>query len=82
MHTVVHHNEPTRRAGVFRVAEPRVDQHRDVMIPVQKDQRLLAQHNEYRIAQFRQLAQHKQPGPEAAHAILLNVTAKGEEGSY
>lgn len=74
MHTVIHHNEPTRRAGVFRVAEPWVDQHRDVMIPVQKDQRLLAQHYEYRIAQFRQLAQHKQPGPKAAHAILLNVT--------
>lgn len=40
---------------------------------MQEDQRLLAQHNEYRVAQLRQLAQNEEPGPEAAHAVLLDV---------
>lgn len=77
MHTVVHNYEPACGTSVFCIAEPRVDQHRDVMIPVQEDQRLFAQHYEYRIAQFGQFAQHKEPGPETAHAILFNV-ATGE----
>lgn len=59
MHAVVHHYEPTGGTSVLGVAEPRVDQHSDVMIPVQEDQGLLTQYDEYRIAQLRQFAQHK-----------------------
>lgn len=33
VHAVVHHDEPACGAGVFRVAEPRVDQHGDVVVP-------------------------------------------------
>lgn len=50
-------------------------------LPVQKDEWLLAEHNEYRVAQLRQFAEHKEPGPEAAHAILLDV-AVGEGWEY
>lgn len=50
-------------------------------LPVQKDEWLLAEHNEYRVAQLRQFAEHEEPGPEAAHAILLDV-AVGEGWEY
>lgn len=59
VHTVVHHNEPAGGTSVFGVAEPRVDQHSDVVIPVQEDQWLFTQYDEYRIAQFWQFAQYK-----------------------
>jgi len=48
---------------------------------VQEDERLLAEHDEYRVAQLRQFAEHEEPGPEAAHAILLDV-AVGEDTEY
>jgi len=48
---------------------------------VQEDERLLAEHDEYRVAQLRQFAEHEEPGPEAAHAILLDV-AVGEGSEY
>lgn len=47
---------------------------------MQEDQGLLAEHNEYRVAQLRQLAEHEQPGPEAAHAILFDVAGGLEKG--
>lgn len=37
VHAVVHHDEPAGRAGIFRIAEPRVDQHGDVVIPVSEN---------------------------------------------
>uniref|UniRef100_A0A2M4B2Y9 Putative secreted protein n=1 Tax=Anopheles triannulatus TaxID=58253 RepID=A0A2M4B2Y9_9DIPT len=37
---VVHHDEPPGGSGVLGVREPRVHQHRDVVVPVQKDERL------------------------------------------
>lgn len=72
VHAVVHHDEPARRRRVLGVREPRVDQHGDVVVPVQEDQRLLAQHNEQRVAQLGQLGQHEQPRPEAAHPIRFD----------
>lgn len=78
--TVVHHDEPARRGRVFRVAEPGVHQHRDVVVPVQEDQRLLAQHNEDRVAQLGQLGEHEQPCPEARHFVLLNKTGGWTRG--
>lgn len=52
VHAVIHDNKPAGRWGIFGVGEPRIDEHRDVMIPVQEDQRLFTQHNEDGIAQF------------------------------
>lgn len=50
---VVHDDEPAGRRGVLRVREPRIHQHGDVVVPVQEDQRLLAQHDENGVAEFR-----------------------------
>lgn len=72
VHAVVHHDEPTGRGGVLGVREPRIHQHRDVVIPVQEDQWLLPEHDEHRITQLGQLGQHEQPGPETAYTIMLD----------
>lgn len=52
MHTVIHDDKPARRGGVLRKRVPSVQQHGDVVIPVQEDQRLLAQHDEHRVSQL------------------------------
>lgn len=78
MYEIVHDNEPASGRGIFGVREPSVNQHGDVMVPVQKDERLLPQHNEQRVAKLGQLRKHKQPRPEATNAILLDVTGKKE----
>lgn len=76
VYEIVHDNEPASGRGIFGVREPSVNQHGDVMVPVQKDERLLPQHNEQRVAKLGQLRKHKQPRPEATNAILLDVTGK------
>lgn len=73
VYAVVHDDEPTRRRGVLGVREPGVDEHSDVVVPVQENERLLSQYNEYCIAEFGQFGEHKQPGPETADAILFDV---------
>lgn len=65
MHTVVHHHEPTRGGGVLGEGVPGVQQHGDVVVPVQEDERLLAQHDEHGVAQLGQLGQHEHVRPEA-----------------
>lgn len=75
---VVHHDEPTGRRGVLGVAEPAVHQHRDVVVPVQEDERLLPQHDEHGVAQLGQLRQHKQPRPEATDSVVFDETATRE----
>lgn len=79
VYAVVHDDEPARGRRVLGVREPRVDQHGDVVVPVQEDQRLLAQHNEQRVAQLGQLGEHKQPRPEAAHAIRFDEAGEWNE---
>lgn len=53
MDTVVHDDEPARRRRVLGVREPGVEEHGDVMVPVEEDQRLLTQHYEHGVAQLR-----------------------------
>lgn len=79
VHAVVHGDEPARRRGVLRVAEPGVHEHGDVVVPVQEDQRLFPQHNEERVAQLGQFGEHKQPCPEAGHFVLLDEAKGGRE---
>jgi hypothetical protein len=50
VHTVVHDHEPAGGGGVFGVGEPGVHEDGDVMVPVEEDQRLLAQHDEDGVA--------------------------------
>lgn len=75
VHRVVHNNEPPGRRRELVVREPRVQQHGDMMVPVQKDQRLFAEHDKYGVTQFGQFGQHEQPGPETGYRVVFNVTA-------
>jgi len=79
VYRVVHDDEPPGGRRELHVREPRVQQHGDVMIPVQEDERLLAEHDEYRVAELRQLGQHEQPRPEPGHGVILDVAAIGKE---
>lgn len=72
MHAVIHDDEPASAGRVLRVAEPRVEQHSNVVVPMQEDQGLFTQHYEDRVAQLGQLAQHEHPRPEAGHFVLLD----------
>ena len=51
----VHHDKPPCRGGVLAERVPAVDQHSDVVVPVQEYQLLLPQDNEYGVAKFRNL---------------------------
>lgn len=55
MNTIVHDDEPARGRRVLRERVPGVQQDGDVMIPVEEDERLLAEHYEYCVAELRQL---------------------------
>lgn len=70
VHAVVHHDEPPRAGRVLREAEPAVEQHGDVVVPVEEDQRLLPEHDEDGVPQLGQLAQHEHERPEARDAVL------------
>lgn len=55
MHGVVHADEVEAVRRLLEVRVPAVKQHRDVVVPVQEDEGLLPQHDEDRVAQFRDL---------------------------
>jgi len=61
VHRVVHDDEPPGGRCELHVREPRVQQHGDVMVPVQEDERLFPEHDEYRVTEFGKLGQHEQP---------------------
>jgi len=54
------------------VAVPHVDEDAHVMVPVQEDERLLAEDDEGGVPELEQLGQGEQPGPEAAHFVCLH----------
>jgi len=74
VHAVVHHDEPAGGRRVLGVRVPRVQQYRNVMVPMQEDERLLPQHYEHCVSQLWQLRQHEHPRPEPGHAVILNKT--------
>lgn len=53
VHAVVHSHELTTPGNHVLVGVPRVQEHSDVVVPVQEDQLLLPQNDEYCISQFR-----------------------------
>ena len=55
MYDKVHDHKPSGWGGVLAEGVPTVDEHGDVMVPVQKDETLLAKDNEYGVAEFRDL---------------------------
>lgn len=58
---VVHDREPATGGGEVASWEPAVDEHGGVVVPVQEDELLFAQHDEDRVAQFRQFAHDEKP---------------------
>jgi len=79
VHRVVHDNEPPGGRRELRVREPRVHQHGHVMVPVEEDERFLAQHHEYGIAQFGQLGQDEHERPEPGHLVIYEIATNGTE---
>lgn len=49
VYAIVHSHEPTTPSYHVFVGVPRVEEHSDVVVPVQEDQLLLPQNDEYRI---------------------------------
>ena len=47
-----------------------------MVIPMEKDKRLLAKHNEYGVAKFWHFGQDEHCGPESGHFIVLDITVK------
>ena len=47
-----------------------------MVIPVEEDEFLFPQNNEDSVNQLRQLAEHKQPGPQRGHMVSLKETVE------
>jgi len=68
VHGRVHHEEPAARGGLVLHRVPAVDEHGTMMVPVQEDELLLAQHDEHGVDEFGHLAHHEHPHPAAGDA--------------
>ena len=69
MYRVVHRNEVQclRRLGRIRVEA--VQKHRHVVVPVKKNQRLVARDDERRVNQLGDFRENKQHHPKPRHAL-------------
>ncbi len=75
VHKVVHGHEPAARRRKVLVRVPAVDEHGGVVVPVEEDELLLAQHDEHRVDELGQLAHDEHVGPEAGDAVAVAVVA-------
>ena len=62
-----------------RLPEPGEDEHGDVMVPVQEDERLLPQHNEHRVHELRDLGHGEEVAPQARHGAVGYVAVGKRE---
>ena len=65
VHGVVHGHEVKSRASHRGVGTPAKQQHGHVVVPVQEDERSLAEHDEHRVDELRHLAVDEEHHPEA-----------------
>ena len=56
---------------------PRIDEDGGVVVPVEEDERLFAQHDENRVAQFRHFRQDEHGGPESGDLVAEDVAEFG-----
>ncbi len=75
MDRVVHAAEPDRRGGHVAQRVPAVDEHGRVVVPVQEDELLLAQHHKQGVDKLGHLAQHELPAPAGEHTVELEIVA-------
>jgi hypothetical protein len=57
---------------------PTVNQDGGVVIPVEENERLLAQNDEHGVAQLGHFRQHKHGRPKARHFVIFDVTVINE----
>jgi len=69
---VVHGHEPPGAGGELAEAVEDIDEHRQVVIPVEKYQLLLPEDDEHGVSQLGHLGEGEEPGPEAADFIRLH----------
>lgn len=69
---IIHDNEPSCGSSVFRIGVPCVQEHGDMMIPVQKDERLFPKYDEDGVAQLGNLGDDEQERPETGNTIALD----------
>lgn len=74
MHCEIHCDKPTGRRRVLGKCIPGIDENSGVMIPMEKDKRLLAKYNEYGVTKFGHFGQDEHCGPESGHFIVLDIT--------
>ena len=55
---------------------PRVDQDGCMVVPVQKDERLFAQNDKNRIAQFGHFGQYEHSGPKSGYFVIFDITVE------
>ena len=55
---------------------PRVDQNGGVMVPVEENERLLAQDDKQRVAQLGHFGQDEHGGPESGDFVIFDVTGE------
>lgn len=70
MDQVVHADKPAGGGNVVGIRIPGVEQDGNMVVPVEEDEWLLPQDNEYCVAQLRDLAQGKHPVPETSHSVV------------
>mmetsp|Transcript_923 Transcript_923/g.3868 ORF Transcript_923/g.3868 Transcript_923/m.3868 type:complete len:214 (+) Transcript_923:1128-1769(+) len=80
MHGIVHRHEVQARGGLGAVGQPAVQQHGDVVVPVQEDQALLAEHDEERVHQLGDLGVDEQRGPQALAAQAVHAGRRVADG--
>lgn len=84
VHGQVHRGEVMARTGLGHVAVPAEEQHSDVVVPMQENQRLLTQDDEHSVNELRKLGQaeglHRQTSCAEAVQVLHRVTKSLLEG--
>lgn len=76
MDQVVHADKPAGSGNVVGVGVPGVEQDGNMVVPVEEDQWLLPQDNEYGISQLRNLAQGEHPVPETSYSVVQETEKK------
>ncbi len=80
MHGVVHGDEVESRAGHGGVGTPAEQQHGHVVVPVQEDERSLAEHDEHRVDELRHLTVDEEHHPEAGRTGTPRLSGVGADG--
>jgi len=80
VHGVVHGHEVESRACHGGVGTPAEQQHSHVVVPVQEDERSLAEHDEHRVDELRHLTVDEEHHPEAGRTGAPGLSGVGADG--